>query len=116
MFLEIEATRALTSLEFLLAVLVGVAPIGVTLWVKLVLYRRRMAEEKEEASRLQNEREADHAKERLRRRHEAWSARFRRTSSPADADHSAYVSRQPTGPRVTASANSENGQTELAQR
>ena len=83
MFLEIEATRALTSLEFLLAALVGVAPIGVTLWVKLVLYRRRMAEEKEEASRLQNEREADHAKERLRRRHEAWSARFRRTSGPA---------------------------------
>ena len=45
MFFENELTRTLTLIEFLLAVLVGLAPIAVTIWVKLVLYRRRVAED-----------------------------------------------------------------------
>jgi hypothetical protein len=64
MFPETEIARTLTAI----VTLIGVAPIVVTLWVKLVLYPRRTAEDNEETSRLQNEREADQARERLRRR------------------------------------------------
>ena len=69
MFLETEITRTLTALQFLLAVLIGVAPIVVTLWVKLVLYRPRTAEDNEDASLLQKEREATQARERLQGRY-----------------------------------------------
>ena len=55
MFFENELTRTLTLIEFMLALLAGLAPIAVTIWVKLVLYRRRVAED-EQASRAR----ADH--------------------------------------------------------
>jgi len=69
MFLATEATRTFTALEFLLAVLFGLAPVAVTLLVKLVLYRRRIAEDNEEAIRSRRQREIHQAMERLRRRH-----------------------------------------------
>ena len=113
MFLETEITKTLTALEFLLAMLIGMAPIVVTLWVKLVLYRRRMAEDNDEASRLQNEREATQARERLQGRYadmvRALPPDFR-PSRPLGL----YVSPQPIGPRATADANSENSHTEPA--
>jgi hypothetical protein len=45
MFFENELPRTLTLIEFMLALLAGLAPIAVTIWVKLVLYRRRVAED-----------------------------------------------------------------------
>ena len=45
MFFENELTRTLTLIELMLALLAGLAPIAVTIWVKLVLYRRRVAED-----------------------------------------------------------------------
>ncbi|MGB8463953.1 MAG: hypothetical protein WCE49_03335 [Terrimicrobiaceae bacterium] len=47
MYFENELTGTLTLIEFLLAVLVGLAPIAVTIWVKLLLYRRRVVEDEE---------------------------------------------------------------------
>jgi len=47
MFFENELTRTLTLIQSLLAVLVGLAPIVVTIWVKFVLYRRRVAEDEQ---------------------------------------------------------------------
>lgn len=44
MFLENELTRTLTVIEFLLVVIMGLAPVALTIWMKLVLYRRRVAE------------------------------------------------------------------------
>jgi len=44
MFFENEVTRTLTMIEFLLVVIMGVAPVALTIWMKLVLYRRRVAE------------------------------------------------------------------------
>jgi hypothetical protein len=46
MYFENELTRTLTLIE-LLTVLVALAPIAVTIWVKLVLYRRRVVEDEE---------------------------------------------------------------------
>ena len=44
MFFENEVTRTLTMIEFLLVVIIGLAPVALTIWMKLVLYRRRVAE------------------------------------------------------------------------
>ena len=44
MFFENEVTRTLTVIEFLLVVIIGLAPVALTIWMKLVLYRRRVAE------------------------------------------------------------------------
>jgi hypothetical protein len=44
MFFENEVTRTLTMIEFLLVVIMGLAPVALTIWMKLVLYRRRVAE------------------------------------------------------------------------
>ena len=44
MFFENEVTRTLTMIEFLLVVIMGLAPIALTIWMKLVLYRRRLVE------------------------------------------------------------------------
>jgi hypothetical protein len=49
MFFENELTRTLTLIEFLLVLLVGLAPVAVTVWMKLVLYRRRVAEDKRDS-------------------------------------------------------------------
>jgi regulator of nucleoside diphosphate kinase len=46
MFFQIEAITAATVLDALLAALVGLAPLVVTFWVKLMLYRRRMEEDR----------------------------------------------------------------------
>ena len=115
MFLETDINRTLSALSFLLAALMGVAPIVVTLWVKLVLYRRRTAEDNEEALRLENEREADHARERLRRRYLEMVRAFPQDFQP-NGQLGLYVSRQPTRSRATANATSDNSQTKPAQR
>jgi hypothetical protein len=44
MFFENEVTRTLTMIEFLLVVIMGLAPVALTIWMKLVLYRRRVVE------------------------------------------------------------------------
>lgn len=50
MFLENELTGTLPFLRLLVAMIVGLAPIAVTIAIKMLLYRRRAAED--EASRL----------------------------------------------------------------
>ena len=50
MFFENEFTGNLTFLRLLFAVLIGLAPIAVTIIVKRVLYRRRLAEDKASAA------------------------------------------------------------------
>jgi hypothetical protein len=49
MFFENELIRTPTLIEFLFAQLVGVAPVAVTIWVKLVLYRHRIAEDERDS-------------------------------------------------------------------
>ena len=45
MLLDNEPTRTLTLIEFLLVMLIGLAPVALTIWMKQVLDRRRVAEE-----------------------------------------------------------------------
>lgn len=61
MFLAAEATRTFTGPEFLLALFQAVAFVVMIIWVKLVLYRRRIAEDKE-ANRHRRQRETHHAR------------------------------------------------------
>ena len=49
MFFENELTRTLTLIEFLLVMLVGLAPVAITIWMKLVLSRRRVAEDERDS-------------------------------------------------------------------
>ena len=49
MFFENELIRTPTLIEFLFALLVGVAPVAITIWVKLVLYRNRAAEDERDS-------------------------------------------------------------------
>ena len=50
MFFENEFTGSLTFLRLLFGVLMGLAPIAVTIIVKRLLYRRRLAEDKASAA------------------------------------------------------------------
>jgi len=45
MFIENEFTGTLTVLQLVLGLVMGLAPIAVTIWIKLFLYRRRLAED-----------------------------------------------------------------------
>ena len=49
MFFENEPTRTLTLIEFMLVVLIGLAPVALTIWMKLVLDRRRVAEDERDS-------------------------------------------------------------------
>jgi hypothetical protein len=49
MFFENEPTRTLTLIEFLLVLLIGLAPVALTIWMKQVLYRRRVAEDERDS-------------------------------------------------------------------
>ena len=49
MFFENELTRTLTLIEFMLVVLIGLAPVALTIWMKLVLDRRRVAEDERDS-------------------------------------------------------------------
>jgi hypothetical protein len=70
--------------------------IVVTLWVKLVLYRRHAAEDIEGASLLQKEREATQARERLQGRYADMVRALPPDFDPAD--HSAFTFRRsPSG-------------------
>lgn len=51
MFFENELIGSVPFLRFLFALLIGLAPVVVTLAVKLVLYRRRLAEDETSAPR-----------------------------------------------------------------
>jgi len=51
MFLEGEFAGSLTFLLILLAFFMGTSPVGVTLFIKLMLYRRRLAEDEASAFR-----------------------------------------------------------------
>lgn len=59
MFLAAEVTRTFTATEFLFALFQALAFAGTMIWVKVVLYRRRMRED--EANRLQRQREIQQA-------------------------------------------------------
>ncbi|MEO6847201.1 MAG: hypothetical protein ABI443_06800 [Chthoniobacterales bacterium] len=52
MFFENELTGTFTFLHLLLTILIGLAPIAVTLAIKMVLYRRRHAEDEASRSRV----------------------------------------------------------------
>ena len=49
MFLENELTRTLTLIELMLVLLIGLAPVALTIWMKLVLDRRRVAEDERDS-------------------------------------------------------------------
>lgn len=49
MFFENELTRTLTLIELMLVVLIGLAPVALTIWMKLVLDRRRVAEDERDS-------------------------------------------------------------------
>lgn len=51
MFFENELVGSVSFLRFLFALLIGLAPVAVVLAVKLVLYRRRLAEDGASAPR-----------------------------------------------------------------
>jgi len=65
MFVAAEAIRTFSALELLLAAFQAAAVVGVTLWVKVVLHRRRVMENNE-ARRLAKHRGVDQATESLR--------------------------------------------------
>jgi len=67
MFLATEVTRTSSLTAFLVALFEAVAFVGTMIWVKVVLYRRRMRED--EAHRLQRQRELDHAVAPLHSKH-----------------------------------------------
>lgn len=81
MFLATEVTRTFSLTEFLLALFQAVAFVGTMIWVKVVLYRRRMRED--EAHRLQRQRELDHAVARLRSKHAGITPSHPRPASAA---------------------------------
>lgn len=62
MSLATEVSQTFSAFNVLLIALNAVAPIAVTIWVKVLLYRRREAKEREEALRLHDQRHADHAR------------------------------------------------------
>jgi hypothetical protein len=49
MFFENEPTGTLTLIEFMLVMLIGLAPVALTIWMKLVLDRRRVAEDERDS-------------------------------------------------------------------
>ena len=49
MFFENEPTRTLTLIEFLLVVLIGLAPVAINIWIKPVFARRRVAEDERDS-------------------------------------------------------------------
>jgi hypothetical protein len=49
MFFENEVTRTLTLIEFLLVMLIGLAPVAITIWMKPVFSRRRVAEDERDS-------------------------------------------------------------------
>lgn len=67
MLLASEVTRTFTAAEFFLALFQALAFVGTMIWVKVVLYRRRVRED--EAHRLQWQRERDQAQWRLHSHH-----------------------------------------------
>lgn len=81
MFLATEVTRTFSLTEFLLALFQAVAFVGTMIWVKVVLYRRRMRED--EAHRLQRQRALDHAVARLHSKHVGISPSRPRSASAA---------------------------------
>lgn len=81
MFLATEVTRTFSLTEFLLALFQAVAFVGTMIWVKVVLYRRRMRED--EAHQLQRQRELDHAVAHLHSRHVGISPSRPRSASAA---------------------------------
>ena len=81
MFPATEVTRTFSVTEFLLALFQAVAFVGTMIWVKVVLYRRRMRED--EAHRIQRKRELDKAVMRLHFRHAALTPSHPRPASAA---------------------------------
>jgi hypothetical protein len=49
MFFETEPTRTLTLIEFLLVMLIGLAPVASSIWMKRLLCRRRVAEDQRDS-------------------------------------------------------------------
>jgi regulator of nucleoside diphosphate kinase len=49
MFFPIETITLTSALDVMLAVFIGLAPLAVTFWVKLMLFRRRREEDRQEA-------------------------------------------------------------------
>lgn len=49
MFFDNEPTRTLTLIEFLLVMLIGLAPVALTIWMKQGLYGRRVAEDERDS-------------------------------------------------------------------
>jgi hypothetical protein len=68
MNLHHDSTNTFTMLELLFVLLLGLAPLAVTLWVKVMLSRRRTPAEDHETSPRRHTREAHDARERHRRR------------------------------------------------
>jgi hypothetical protein len=49
MLFETEPTRTLTLIEFLLVMLIGLAPVASSIWMKRLLCRRRVAEDQRDS-------------------------------------------------------------------
>jgi len=81
MFLATEVIRTFSVTEFLLALFQAVAFVGTMIWVKVVLYRRRMRED--EAHRIQRNREFDDAVVRLHSKPAGLTPNYPRPSSAA---------------------------------
>ena len=67
MFLATEAISTITALDFLFAAFQAAALLFVLFWIKLVLDRRRLAEDNEEVRRLQDQRWPQHSLQSLYR-------------------------------------------------
>jgi hypothetical protein len=61
MFFETEPTRTLTLIEFLLVMLIGLAPVASSIWMKRLLCRRRVAEDQRDSLERTNYQSRDRA-------------------------------------------------------
>lgn len=68
MFLATAISQPIPAFDVLLIALNAVAPIVAVIWIKVVLYRRREAQDRGKALRLNNQQYVDHERTSPRRR------------------------------------------------
>lgn len=110
MFLATEVTQPFTAFDILLIALNAVAPIVVTIWVKVLLYRRREAKECEEALHLHDEHQADQPRSSLPYRSVKMVRALPRDFQPK-RPLGLYVVRKPNGILTSTTTNRGNDRT-----
>jgi len=113
MFLATAISQQIPAFDVLLIALNAVAPIVAVIWVKVILYRRREAQDRDKALRLKSQQSADHERTSPRRR----PIEMRRTlprEFQSKRPLGLYAVSESTGPRTSANTSWGNGRTRPA--